>query len=153
MLDTNDWWFNKICWVASYSSEIRSNLGAGCRTDERLYSVSTDKYTATCTLLVSKSVVHALQLCGQTDVYVPSTVSRHFGAETKMAVSTPPTPNYTHLFPPTSPPPSPSSLSPSPHLLPPPTHRPLIPIPLSPPPHPHSLTISTAYILLHCLNT
>ena len=41
-------WLNKICSVASYSSEIRSNLGACCRTDERLYSVSTGKYVTIC---------------------------------------------------------------------------------------------------------
>ena len=41
-------WFNKICSVASYSSEIRSNLGACCHTDERLYSVSTGKYVTIC---------------------------------------------------------------------------------------------------------
>ena len=36
--------------------------------------------------IVSKSVANALQLRGQTDVYVPSTMSRCFGAETKIVI-------------------------------------------------------------------
>ena len=65
-------WFNKICSVASYSSEIRSNLGACCRTDERLYSVSTGKTSqVVAPHMMDKLVIHLAlsekSMCEHTD--------------------------------------------------------------------------------------